>query len=489
MEVGAVKQAFNNEVILLKKKLNQARIQIIHKLTRKAKTFTEKKAPEKQKEKLKRKAESAVKEVLILKKIKPKDLAKFIITHTGNLNDYLNKPNVDQDKACARLLLHKSLQDKYKFIRGRFAGIPIADLFMSRQERKKLKKEAKDKNKKKKGIENEKIVNSEGNWEVEDVEMDNDSKELDENATSDEMGLSDEDESNEEVASDNQSSLSNEENLTLNNDLENEVFDAQKNVKKQIKTRGGKTGKESNEDSDKDNDELPASIGKFVRFIPDKVKSDNDIDDLSCNNSKSNIEKANKTALKNSKNTEKKGKDSNKNKNFNEKILLRKFKRDEDEIPTAGKKVVDPFFITATGENYMSVAEPRQPDEIKEIHKQGNRKLRRAAMFGHVPKIKPGQNHFRNNNSYSNGDKFDSKLNYRNKFNNQSDNYENKVSKNAYNKSDSNDSKKTRFDKFSDRKSEQNEDKQEKLHPSWEAKKRQSGILPFQGKKIVFDDG
>lgn len=57
------------QLILLKKKLNQAKIQIIHKLTRKAKTFVEKKAPEKIKEKLKRKAEAAVNEVLIIKVI------------------------------------------------------------------------------------------------------------------------------------------------------------------------------------------------------------------------------------------------------------------------------------------------------------------------------------------------------------------------------------------------------------------------------------
>lgn len=53
----------------MKKKLNQAKIQIIHKLTRKAKQLTEKKAPEQLKEKLKRKAESAVKEVLVIKVI------------------------------------------------------------------------------------------------------------------------------------------------------------------------------------------------------------------------------------------------------------------------------------------------------------------------------------------------------------------------------------------------------------------------------------
>lgn len=56
-----------SQVILLKKKLNQAKIQIIHKLTRKAKQLVEKKVPDPLKEKLKRKAQAAVDEVLLMK--------------------------------------------------------------------------------------------------------------------------------------------------------------------------------------------------------------------------------------------------------------------------------------------------------------------------------------------------------------------------------------------------------------------------------------
>lgn len=59
----------NFQLILLKKKLNQAKIQIIRKLTRKAKSLVEKKAPEPLKEKFKQKAECAIKEVLITKVI------------------------------------------------------------------------------------------------------------------------------------------------------------------------------------------------------------------------------------------------------------------------------------------------------------------------------------------------------------------------------------------------------------------------------------
>lgn len=47
--------------------MNQAKIQIIHKLTRKAKTLTQKNRPEPLQAKFKRKAESAVREVLEIK--------------------------------------------------------------------------------------------------------------------------------------------------------------------------------------------------------------------------------------------------------------------------------------------------------------------------------------------------------------------------------------------------------------------------------------
>ncbi|XP_059062084.1 uncharacterized ENTR1 family protein-like [Achroia grisella] len=454
MEVGAVKQDFNTEVILLKKKIVSGE-----------------------------------------SKIKPKELAKFMITHTGSLNDYLNKPNVNQEKACARLLLHKSLQDKYKFIRDRFAGIPIKDLFMSRQERIKMKKEANDKNKKKKGN----VVNSEGKWEVRDIELDTDFKQTVKTATSDEMVASDEEESgdegesddeeesgdveesgDEDVASVDQSEVSNEENTSLNN---YDMHDSPENTQKAINV----VAKDRNIDNTVNE---TADVGKFVKFVPDKFENDA----ITCNNKRNNTDTDKGKNRKPSKSTEhvkKKVKDDNKNKNFNEKILLRKFKKDTDLVPVADTKVVDPFFITATGENYLSVAEPRQPDEVKEIHKQGNRKLRRAAMFGHVPKIKPRRDNFQNKSSYNNGDKFNSNLN--NNFNNQSDNNESKTARFGYGKSNMNDNTNSRlsnkFSNSSDMKSDQNEDKKEKLHPSWEAKKRQSGILPYQGKKVVFDDG
>ncbi|RVE44800.1 hypothetical protein evm_010552 [Chilo suppressalis] len=472
MEVGAVKQAFNNELILLKKKLNQAKIQIIHKLTRKAKTFTEKKAPEPLKEKLKRKAESAVKEVLIIKKIQPKDLARFAVTHKGQLNDYLNKPNVDQDKACARLLLHKSLQDKYKLIRTRFCSIPIEDLLMSREERKKLKKEAKEKQKnKKKGKENKlkekDVVNAEGVWKVEDMNVSGSVKECSDNEQSDIEEVISEGET-ETVQNSEEGSV--QQNTEEFNSNESDIESNNSQDEKHSDT--APTSSESENEKDDTEDDIDAtktaSNTKQVKFLKLKSRKKLQIQDIG------NVKKVTevnfgtpqnlpqKNPVMNSKDKSK----SNKNKNLNEKLLSRKFKKDSVEAPVQETKIVDPFFITSSGENYLSVVEPRPPDEVKEVHKQGNRKLRRAVLFGHVPKIKPRQHTFE-----ADGNRF-SKQNGFNK-NNNSNRYNNR-------EDFSNDKRNVTNKRKIFESTEQQESKPEKLHPSWEAKKRQSGIQPFK---------
>ncbi|XP_053611464.1 phosphatidylinositol 4-phosphate 5-kinase [Plodia interpunctella] len=447
MEVGAVKQAFNNEVILLKKKLNQAKIQVIHKLTRKAKTMTQKKVPDHLEQKFKRKAESAVNEVLAIKKIKPKDLAKFIVTHKKELKQYLNNPKADQEKACARLLLHKSLQEKYRFIRGRFSNMPIEDLFMSRQERRKLKKEAIEKKKKGK---NNKVVNSEGDWDVEDVEIGEDSK------LSNESDISDDELSNDkEKASDNGSNLSS---------ADEKDCDADGNDISMV-------------DSDSGDSDQRSEIAN------PKAKQNNSMEKINMVESIKPI--AHIPIKRHEKNVMKK--DNKKNKNLNEKLLSRKFKKDTEGLQVSEAKIVDPFFITSTGENYMSVAEPRQPDEVKEIHKEGNRKLRRAAMFGHVPKIKPRRdNYFPDNKNFNKQNGFEKSNRFSNNFNKQSDDGRNSFKDGKYNNNNQHGksnvaNSKLQYNKIAD-------EIPEKLHPSWEAKKKKSGILPFQGKKIVFDN-
>ncbi|XP_032514650.2 serum response factor-binding protein 1 [Danaus plexippus] len=426
MEVGAVKQAFNNEIILLKKNLNQAKTQTIHKLTRKAKQLVEKKAPDEAKEKLKRKAESAVKEVLILKKIKPRDIAQFIVTHKGALNEYMNKP-VDKDKACARLLLHKAMQDKYKLIREKFSNVSIKDLFMSRQERLKLKKEAREKQNSKK--DKNKAVNIEGEWNVEAA---NDSIESIV-------------QSNDDVA-DNMSEGSDPGGYS--DEVKAECDLSEEDISKDS-INGNSDDSEVNDETTKDGN---------LSQVKSSIQKQSDKSDVITNINKKDMQKIKKPK-------------ENKNKNLNKKLQDRKFHKVSDDDHSQATRVVDPFFITSSGENYMSLVEPRQPDEIKEVHKQGNRKFRRAVMFGHVPKPKVRKS-------------------YNDRYNDIDSSENNFVGGKTDNRQKTKDSSRQNGNKFDRRKKYDNNesDVPEKLHPSWEAKKKQSSILPFQGKKIVFDE-
>ncbi|CAB3244116.1 unnamed protein product [Arctia plantaginis] len=520
MEVGAVKQAFNNEVILLKKNLNQAKIQIIHKLTRKAKQLVGKKAPDPLKEKLKRKAQAAVNEVLLIKKVKPKDIAKFIVTHKGELKDILNKPTVDNDKVCARLLLHKALQEKYKFIRDRFTNVPIKDLFMSRLERRKMKKEAKENKEKKKKGKNSNIVNSEGDWDVEDVGKTNLSE-----RTNDDNKLSEEDDDDHELKgedsddcmdSDGENEKSNgkdaeSKDLPSDEEENNSEEDAEQLSSGDVENKDEESDATKSED---ENSQAVEEVSNQTKIKPESEKSLENIEIQKMITEQTSNIKPKKTIKKTQ---ERKQKDIDKHKHFNEKIQQKKLNK--DAAPVVANKIVDPFFVTATGENYMSVVEPRDPDEVKEEHQQGNRKLRRAAMFGHVPNTRPRKN----NSSYRDDSRFGKNSNKNgNKFNNWRGDNNNKPFNNNFNDRKRVDDKfnnrrqdnnklpfnnnfndRKRFDDFNTRREANNvntfndrknvydkfsDKKEEKLHPSWEAKKKKSGILPFEGKKIVFDD-
>lgn len=489
---------------------------------------------------------------LYFQKIKPKDVAKFIVTHKGKVTEYLNKPKVDQDKACARLLMHKSLQDKYKFIRERFSNVRIEDLLMSRQERRKLKKEEKEKQKKKKEKKDHKVVNSTGDWDVEDVKMveinkqshndvSDDEELLSEDASNDDDESSDASEDVTEVAdeatevgveaSDDDERLNNDDDNEKGESVTNDTDDDNAQVtnysRKKLKMADGESESEEisdneNEDSeDMNNDKVSdeesigdnerAKVDKIAKTAPSKSKEKKLLQNI-----KTVTVKNEKNIVNPVKKAKKKAKTGKKNKNFNEKILNRKFKKGAEDVADVKTKVVDPFFVTATGENYMSVVEPRQPDEFKEIHRQGNRKLRRAAMFGHEPRFNPRQDKFRPSNDFNTQNGFDKNSRFnrsretteqskfanrrfntndkRTTFNDRKAGFNDRQANFNDRKNDINDRSANfngRKANFNDSKSKfiRNEDeKPEKLHPSWEAKKKQSGILPFQGKKIVFDD-
>lgn len=414
----------------------------------------------------------------------------------------MNKPTIDNNKACARLLLHKSLQDKYKHIRGKFSNVSIDDLFMSRQERLKLKKEEieKQKNKKKRKEENRKkrlsnAINVEGEWDVENTTdkskdtIKKDTVKKDKVIEDEEMSqgddLSDADDDKEE----NNSVLSDKsDDISDNSEGLDESNDESVHIKQ--------TDNDSNDDDDDadDNDEEREDKEEVEDITDSKINKEIVLNKVIKNNSKNKVElnsnkpesevfelkvKPNNKSENKANKVEKKVKDVHKNKNLKDKLQKRKFNKESEGLEAKTKKVlVDQFFVTSTGNNYKSLVEPRNPDEVKDEHKRGNRKYRRAVMFGHVLKTKPKKNGLQ----YSSSNNFTKKSGYNTKqfFTNQN------------NVNGKEDNKNRQFDNRNNNLSSKGVDKRnavpEKLHPSWEAKKKQSAILPFQGKKIVFDD-
>lgn len=340
---------------------------------------------------------------------------------------------------------------------------------MSRQERLKLKKEARAKQKEKKKGKG-KAVNAEGDWDVEDVQMSDKSKNFSEkNYYNEEKEFDDEQVSHDDGSEIDESGNESTSDIEVNSKVNTKVDD-------------------ETDSNGSDSEEEKIDLRELLKTAVKKESKSNlpHIKETAIKKVEVQLLPSKQEAKKKSE-TKNKVQGSNKNKNLNEKLVSRKFKKDSQEAPIVEKKIVDPFFITATGDNYLTIAEPRQPDEVKEVHKQGNRKLRRAVMFGHVPKHKPRQDFGRENDRFDSQNGFEKRSDKR--FNNDNGFQKNNKNDNRFSNRKENDGhRRTNFkDNARSNRNEQIDSKPEKLHPSWEAKKKQSGILPYQGKKIVFD--
>lgn len=99
----------NNEIILLRQSVRQARICVINKLIREAKRLRTN-SNEKQLEKNKNKAEKLLKEVFALKHIKDDEISKFGIVKFEYLQNILQNPQTDDGtRAMVKVVRHKSL--------------------------------------------------------------------------------------------------------------------------------------------------------------------------------------------------------------------------------------------------------------------------------------------------------------------------------------------------------------------------------------------
>ncbi|XP_071868067.1 uncharacterized protein [Bombus fervidus] len=103
----------NNEIVLLRQCIRQARICVINKLIREAKRLRNGNGNEKQLEKNKNKADKLLREVFALKGIKDDEISKFGITRFKCLQDILQSTHTDDGtRAMAKVVRYKSLSSK-----------------------------------------------------------------------------------------------------------------------------------------------------------------------------------------------------------------------------------------------------------------------------------------------------------------------------------------------------------------------------------------
>ncbi|CAK9824906.1 Serum response factor-binding protein 1 [Anthophora retusa] len=111
----------NNEIVLLRQIVRQARICVVNKLVREAKKLRSNHGNEKQLEKNKHKAEKLLREVFALKRIKDDEISRFGIINFENLQDILEDSHTDDGtRAMVKVVRYKSLNLGIVKIREKF---------------------------------------------------------------------------------------------------------------------------------------------------------------------------------------------------------------------------------------------------------------------------------------------------------------------------------------------------------------------------------
>ncbi|EFN68318.1 Serum response factor-binding protein 1 [Camponotus floridanus] len=111
----------NNEIILLRHTVRQARVCVVNKLIKEAKLLRNKHGNEVQQEKYKRKADKLIAEVYALKRIKDDEISKFGITNERDLTAILqDESSSHYDRVKARVAYYKILYKRLMQFKEKF---------------------------------------------------------------------------------------------------------------------------------------------------------------------------------------------------------------------------------------------------------------------------------------------------------------------------------------------------------------------------------
>ncbi|KAG8282632.1 hypothetical protein J6590_031882 [Homalodisca vitripennis] len=532
------KISLNNQIIRMRKDVKRAKVHVIHKLTRTIAMLRKSKGNEQLKAKHERKAERLTKKVKRIDELSEDEIAKFALTTMEDLNRLSTDIKIPMTtQAMATIAIHKFVAGPVEEYRKAFPDLPKAapNLLKKKKRKNKFKIETKESSKDHNEIHN--LISESDNRnnninDSEELESDDDrnSNAEEENSMNDDDSMNSEgNESYQEDEGDQPSDIDMEENNDMKkiNFNPEDIGDQQSDIDmdENISSDSENNGEQMNFDqeggdqhSDVDTDENMSNYSEGDNSNEESGNSEiESIDEAIPKPIKKNNTKNKKpqSVLKLNKHTSTSKLNNEKNNISNDKTKVNKSKVTKETIVKEKPKVVDPFFVTVNNEEYLTSQEP--------VISEGSNKKGENNKFNSVNPTKfnrfdnPNKRDFREKSDWQQNktSNRDSKWNKkeddwrRNQFSKTGTNFRNNRfddKRNNWQTSKFNQKKPitNHFDKVPNR-SERfqgqeprkerrktslqpfQEPKVEKLHPSWEAKKKQATVAAFQGKKITFD--
>ncbi|EZA54214.1 hypothetical protein DMN91_001287 [Ooceraea biroi] len=134
----------NNEIVLLRHTVRQARVCVVNKLTKELKLLQNKHGNETQQERYKRKANKLISEIHALKTIKEDNISKYGIMDERSLTETLQDQSLsDGDRVMARIVHYKTLYKKITQFKEKF---PNCKQYLTEQRKRPGKLKSKTKN-------------------------------------------------------------------------------------------------------------------------------------------------------------------------------------------------------------------------------------------------------------------------------------------------------------------------------------------------------
>ncbi|XP_015176689.1 PREDICTED: serum response factor-binding protein 1-like [Polistes dominula] len=478
----------NDEIVRMRKLVKQARVCVIHKLNREAKTLRGKKGTEKQLEKNKKKADKLINEIHFLKKLKNDNITKFGINNKKSLQEILqSKKSKVNTRIMARITEHKLLKNAITQFREKY---PDYEEHLQPGKNKSAKKNDKFEKQDEKEITVKRETFNSSKVAESFVEngLNSDNQDSDVETEMDDKSVKSE--------TDDKSVKSEKEDNNVLSETEtggNNLFEREQHSEAESILKIEPTISEQIEQKDSSNKHLKRDRKEITESIKEYDNNDNkNVKKARIKEEISKIDKKKDTVKVISKEATVKRfvdilQEPNSEENNSLKVNDKKISKNKLE----SEKIVDPFFVSGDGNEYLSLAPLKTNDDnYSSLEKDDN--------FYKNNKSKQYNNKrtFANDRFFSNDVKSSEDIRRRKRRQE-----ENRYNDNNFNRDKSLFKKQTNNNgsSFRDTKSHNknvivnknsNENENENLHPSWAAKKKQQEILKqgFQGKKIVFDD-